>query len=418
MVLFKNMPREILRPIQRSPIAVIESMLSPKNLSDLFINNPKKKARILQKTRDQIMSFDTQGTVGLLKLIFNNLALESDSLNTDRQNIRDGALAILPLVDYRNIRPNRLLSEYMQAIDSLGDDADPFGSIDALLEAGKIITPHLPHDQISIQTISDTWSMIASRFAGDEERYISNKKQELEAAMIDEFQTHGQDLNNIDLTAEIFNFRRHRGDDPFRREELVKRRRYLLMQGFSEEWVHKLEESATNLYDPNVVNNKIALLKSLGFLQPIKLIQSLPTILGFAEKNIRRRIELLERLIKLYHLPFTPTELMKKNSTLFSTKLDKLMVLARILREYKVQPSELDKSPVRYIIAINLEDILVALNQSHPENETIADFMKRANSVTALNLSKEQKRKIIHEGLDKFPKIKARYFKGYPWLEE
>ncbi|MBI2051294.1 hypothetical protein HYT33_00875, partial [Candidatus Roizmanbacteria bacterium] len=163
------------------------------------------------------------------------------------------------------------------------------------------------------------------------------------------------------------------------------------------------------------IDQKLEWLQQRGFRNPTKMVESLPTILGYAFENIDRRLRFLEKVIHLYGLPFAPVELMEEVFPLsFSTKLDKIFVLARIMREYQVVPTELDTKTIRALIGSNLEDVLVALGRSSPSSETIEDFIKRVRSIKKQNIPKETKRQIVEDDLNEFQKTKRRYLRGYP----
>jgi len=217
------------------------------------------------------------------------------------------------------------------------------------------------------------------------------------------------------MTVEQIDLRKHRGEPELKGEEIGKRRGHLIGLGFPADWVDSLVEVRPTLFAPEFVNNHITGLTELGFTNPNKMIESFPAILSYSlEENIKRRIKLIDKLIQLYQLPFSATSLVEQDPFLFSSKIDKILVLVRILREYKVRPPAPNTNIMRSLLHLNLESVLVALNESPKEHETIKDFIKRARSVHRQKLPKEQKRQIIEQGLSEFEKIKSRYLKGYP----
>lgn len=220
-----------------------------------------------------------------------------------------------------------------------------------------------------------------------------------------------------DMAVESIDLRTHPGEKEFRVGEIAKRKAHLISKGFSSEWVDHLAASRPTLYNPQIVDQHLNLLKELGFENPQKMITTLPTIFAYAEENIRKRISLLSRLIKLYDLPLSPISLMEKEFYLFSTKLDKIWVPARIIREYKIQPQELSGRLIGILLQSNLENTLIAFNESDPKTEKIDDFLRKLRQINKEKVSKEgkeTKREIIQKELQTFDKIKRRYLRGYP----
>ena len=197
-------------------------------------------------------------------------------------------------------------------------------------------------------------------------------------------------------------------------EELKERQEAFLKAGFSDEWVERLKETRPTLYTPDILELKLSGLKDRGFSNPTKLIESLPAILGLAFDNIDRRLTLLRRLASLYNLSFSPVSLMERNFMLFSSKMDKLLVLCRIMRAYNVKPVELNETLVRRLTSANLEDVLVAFRETPPDSYSIQDLLRAIPQVKAKKLSKEYKRRLIRDELTDFKNIQRRYLQGYP----
>ena len=249
------------------------------------------------------------------------------------------------------------------------------------------------------------------------------------------------------MAIEQIDLRRHRGEEQVRADEISKRHQYLLDLGFQPEWVGALQGTRPTLYAPEVVDShliglsergftnpikmveslpailgyafenidaKLAGLRERGFTNPNKMVESLPAILGLAFENIDRRLRLFSRLVRLYELPFVPTELMEREFALFSSKIDKLLVLVRVLRDYHVTPPDLNERIISRLVRYNLEDTLVALSVPHNRDESILDLLNRTNSIGKQKLPKDEKRQIIQDSLNKVSKIKRRYLRGYP----
>lgn len=216
------------------------------------------------------------------------------------------------------------------------------------------------------------------------------------------------------MSPESIDLRSHQGDLEFKTVEIERRRQHLITTGLRKEQVESLFITRPALFDPSTVDNQLDLLKNLGFTDPIKMVTTHPVIFGYAEENIRGRIRLFSRLIRQYNLPLSPVTMLEKESGLFSTKLDKIWTLTRIIREYQPLPQEVTQSLISTLVRNNLEDVLVTFSQPYPNNELVTDFIKRVRKTKAEGLSKEDKRKIIEEQLDTTIRANIRYLRGYP----
>ena len=145
------------------------------------------------------------------------------------------------------------------------------------------------------------------------------------------------------------------------------------------------------------------------------MIESSPAILGYAFENIDRRLMLFGHLVKIYNLPINPVAEMESDFFLFSTKIDKLMVVARVMRDYEAEKET--SATFRRLIKLNIENLLVALKDKET-GEPIKNLFKRAKAVKKADLSREEKREIIAKELAEIneddAKILRRYLKGYP----
>jgi len=126
---------------------------------------------------------------------------------------------------------------------------------------------------------------------------------------------------------------------------------------------------------------------------------------------------MFNKLISHFGLQLDAIELMEDNYFLFSSKIDKLWTLTRILTEFQLEPNDIDSKLIRNIVGSNLEDVLVAL-KNKPFGEEIADFMRRVRAIKKQKIPKEEKRRIIKDELAGFDKVKHRYFRGYPWAAD
>lgn len=199
-------------------------------------------------------------------------------------------------------------------------------------------------------------------------------------------------------------------------QNITDKVKFLKDQGFKNPV--KLMTSFTGIFglSEQIIIDKLKILKDRGFENPQDLIESLPTLIGLSEENLVRRLRFLDKAIKLYNLPFTTQSLMEHNLALFSSKFEKILVLARVLREYHVNRSSLTTNLMRDLLYSNLEDTLIALSE-RKGYETIYEFLKRVREVKQRTMSKEDKRKVIAKDFESFDKIKRDYFRGYPETE-
>lgn len=129
-----------------------------------------------------------------LRTIFQNIAKEGDLKVTNR---RDTAMAILtdtsssgevslnvaiaPLVKDNS---TVVYDAYIEAVQEQTRDNDVFsGSVDALLEVGKAIAPHLNQDAQERKKIIDAWEETAEKFHTGDQPHIRSKLEEIKKAM-------------------------------------------------------------------------------------------------------------------------------------------------------------------------------------------------------------------------------------------
>lgn len=164
----------------------------------------------------------------------------------------------------------------------------------------------------------------------------------------------------------------------------------------------------------DTLSGRISELKKRGFSDPVSLIESFPPLFGYSFENIDKRINFLNKVINIYEIPLSASNIMEMDGFMFSSKLDKLVVLTRIIKEYKVKPQEINKKLISQILRRNLEDMLIALARKENADENIHTLILRARDVNLLKYSVEEKKTIIEQELTKFEKIKQRYYRGYP----
>lgn len=250
-----------------------------------------------------------------------------------------------------------------------------------------------------------------------------------------------------DMITEQVDLRKSIQEPELKAEEIVRRKFHLLGLGFQKERISLIMKEHPALYDPIAIDNhilglrergfsnpnkmiksfhpisslafenidsKLAGLKKRGFSNPNKIIESSPAILGYTFKNIDRHLKLLNRLIHLYHVQFTAQELMENQNALFGSKIDKLVVLTRVLKKFISNPQDVTNTTINRLLFSSLEDVLIAVDMvGARKNLTMNEFIKLVKEVKAAGLSRERKQKQIEQGLQNDPKIKSRYLKGY-----
>jgi hypothetical protein len=168
-------------------------------------------------------------------------------------------------------------------------------------------------------------------------------------------------------------------------------------------------------YSIDRINKKIEFLQELGFNNPVGLIEKFPPIFGLSENNIATKVRLLTRVIKLYNIPYTPQEIIEYIPVILGVNIDKMLVLIRVFREFAQNINEVSKTNIVKLLSSNLEDVLLAIDLSSNESDlTIKDIIKAAKEVKSFGATREEKQRLIFDGLNNHPKIKRRYFQGYP----
>jgi biotin operon repressor len=168
-------------------------------------------------------------------------------------------------------------------------------------------------------------------------------------------------------------------------------------------------------YSTESIKNKLNLLQELGFNNPVGLIEKFPAILGYSGNNIATKVRLLRRVIKLYNLPYTPQEIIEYIPGILSINVDKILVLIRVFREFAQDINEVSKSNITLLLFSNLENLLLAVDSFEDKTKVgIKEIIKTAKEFKSQNLPKEEKRRLIDNGLTNHPKIKRIYFHGYP----
>ncbi len=158
------------------------------------------------------------------------------------------------------------------------------------------------------------------------------------------------------------------------------------------------------------IDNKIKWLKERGFKDPIKMIVSDPTILGYWFDNIDDKIKLLNKIIKLYKLNFTAIEAIENNLNILGSKIDKLWVLVRIIKEIAKNSTEVNNQLIYKLIFSNVEEVILASRSK--VNLTLNDLLLKTKNIKKEKISKDKKYDLILK-LPEKDKVRIRYFRGY-----
>lgn len=231
--------------------------------------------------------------------------------------------------------------------------------------------------------------------------------------------------------------------------ELKNRENGLLDLGLTQKTVDKLREKMPSLYTKAEASERITGLKNLGFSDPVAMINALPQILNLhtstikdkvekmsaeipnalafmeacpatltysPEANVGKKIKMVDELVRLYKLPFTTAEIIRRNNSILSSSMDKLWVVARILKKYTDSPADLRHKHISNLLFENIENVLIALEETEKEDLTFNRFLDAVKKVKKRNLPNEKKQELIEqmsfqEGSEN-DKIHARYFRG------
>lgn len=93
--------------------------------------------------QDEVTQLGPKDTETLFRRLVAGISRDDTLWDQDR---RDGALTLLPFIDYKKLRPGQIAIPYINAIQSQDANSDPYGPVDGLLKAGAIIIPQIPQD--------------------------------------------------------------------------------------------------------------------------------------------------------------------------------------------------------------------------------------------------------------------------------
>ncbi|MBI4252694.1 hypothetical protein HY623_00720 [Candidatus Uhrbacteria bacterium] len=157
-----------------------------KTLDALLKGGEKKEAIVAQLVSE--LRDDFPGQEDFVKDLSQMLAIEGDDGVTNR---RDGALAVLTDFAFFDIIENQTAvayQAYLDAVKQQDKDNNPFsGSIDALLEAGKIIGPFVfkanGNKYFKREKIIAAWEKVKDNFFDDDALHIERKLLKIKKSM-------------------------------------------------------------------------------------------------------------------------------------------------------------------------------------------------------------------------------------------
>ncbi len=114
--------------------------------------------------KKRLKDFDPQDISLFAGVIIVGIGQNSRIWDADK---RADALAILGHVIGQVDHIGIVHGSYVRTVVSQSKTADPWGSINSLLEAGKIIAPHLPRDGHTIHTIRTAWNGVDAKMKGN-----------------------------------------------------------------------------------------------------------------------------------------------------------------------------------------------------------------------------------------------------------
>ncbi len=191
------------------------------------------------------------------------------------------------------------------------------------------------------------------------------------------------------------------------KQEIQSRKVDLLDAGFSADFVQKNIVIYNSLFKRSVRETIIFLLER-GFKNPVKLITSFPSILGYSLDNIDWRLRYFCKLLKFCSSQITAQDVMESNTILWSTKREKMQILVRIAYDLHCTAEK----EVISALTCNLENfLLVYIFSEEKDFRTIRLHARKAKN--KYGTVKERRGK-IQEFSDKLPsKVYSLYCKGY-----
>lgn len=137
----------------------------------------------LKRAQKAIHSLNDYEVTDLAAQLINGLGQEESKnrfWNVDR---RDGALLLLKEVPLGVTDIEKVQEEYLGAVGKIDVDSDPFGSVDSLLEAGKVVSPFFVDTPHAKYQVKRAWRRVAKEVFKDSEEWkaVAPKTRVIEA---------------------------------------------------------------------------------------------------------------------------------------------------------------------------------------------------------------------------------------------
>lgn len=168
------MPAEVIQPNDR-PTILFENVIGDQTVNKL-ISGKEDSEEFFDTLSTEIQAFSSSELRALMRLTLNGLSTENEYWSQDR---RDILLDFITLIDPQKIRPELLLQDYLQVVNTQNEHSDPYGTIYQLLEAGDFIASYLPIGQNTRNQVNTAWNLIAEKFEGEDKEYIEKEKNNL-----------------------------------------------------------------------------------------------------------------------------------------------------------------------------------------------------------------------------------------------
>ena len=146
-------------PIDR-PSFLVSQFLGDTNILRGLLKNPEGDI-VFKRAQRTIHSFSDYETTDFVQQLVHGLGKENKFWNVNR---RDGALILLNQAIFAKADMESVQNTYTVAVDQIQKDSDPLGSVDSLLEAGKIMAPYFPDTPESKKEVHDAWKCVKYKF--------------------------------------------------------------------------------------------------------------------------------------------------------------------------------------------------------------------------------------------------------------
>ena len=143
-------------------------------------------------------------------------------------------------------------------------------------------------------------------------------------------------------------------------EEILARRECLELTGFTRAFIDQLFVDKPTGFSADWVQATLAGLRERGFADPVKLITSLPPVLGYGFENIDEKIKILDRCFTQYAIPLDAQDTLTTLPTILGTKNDKIWTIAKILRAHSQSGDEITMAVLNTCLFTALPLLLLA----------------------------------------------------------